>query len=150
MSTTTSADKQFVDELRPGSVTVSRLCPVIEINHWKVSRTELPEGFAPLDTVVGKYEADPKRKAALDKARKWLAKSFASTESESLRVLRLRKGLSQADVASRAKTTQAQIARIESGQQDVQVGSLVRIAGALGIEPLEAIKSFLVYRKADK
>ncbi len=63
-----------------------------------------------------------------------------------LKRLRLEKGLSQIALARQIGSTQAQIARVESGRQDVQVSTITRIAEALEIEPFDAIRAFLVQR----
>ena len=51
-----------------------------------------------------------------------------------VRAARLRSGVSQADLARRAKTSQPSIARLEKGQVSPTVISLDRIARALGAE----------------
>jgi len=45
--------------------------------------------------------------------------------------LRKRRGISQAELAKKLKTTQSNIARIESGKQNLTVGKIQEIAGAL-------------------
>lgn len=151
MSTTTSADKHLPYDLGPQSATVKSRCPVIEINEWSRSSGQtLPEGFTPLDDLVAKSESDPKRRIALEKARNWLANTLTLDAQQSLRALRLKQGLSQANLASRVGTTQAQIARIESGQQDVLIGTVLRIANALGVDHLSALRAFLAQRKDER
>src|ERR1700691_909704 len=51
-----------------------------------------------------------------------------------VRAARLRSGVSQAELARRAKTSQPSIARLEKGQVSPTVISLDRIARALGTE----------------
>jgi ribosome-binding protein aMBF1 (putative translation factor) len=51
-----------------------------------------------------------------------------------VRAARLRSGISQAELARRAKTSQPSIARLEKGQVSPTVISLDRIARALGTE----------------
>ena len=51
----------------------------------------------------------------------------------SLRRLRLMAGLSQEQLAERMGTSQAQIARMESGRQDLQISTVRRLAEALGV-----------------
>jgi DNA-binding XRE family transcriptional regulator len=45
---------------------------------------------------------------------------------------RIALGLTQAEVAKRMKTTQSAIARLESGEHDVRVGTLERYATVVG------------------
>jgi transcriptional regulator with XRE-family HTH domain len=51
-----------------------------------------------------------------------------------LREARLRRGLSQAEVAARVGTTQSAIARLESGTADPRLSTLIRYAEAVGTE----------------
>ncbi|MEU6247431.1 helix-turn-helix domain-containing protein [Glycomyces sp. NPDC047010] len=51
---------------------------------------------------------------------------------ERLRAERLRRRLSQADLASRIGTTQSAVARLESGDADPRLSTLERYAGAVG------------------
>lgn len=54
--------------------------------------------------------------------------------SEKLRMARLERGLSQAEVAHRAETSQSQIARIESGRQDPGLRTWERVFRTVGLE----------------
>jgi ribosome-binding protein aMBF1 (putative translation factor) len=86
----------------------------------------------------------PERQAALARARAWLAQSAFGDEPDSLKKLRLEKGLSQTQLASLMGTTQAQIARIESGQRDVQVSTIERLAEALDVDPVQVFNAVRV------
>jgi len=68
---------------------------------------------------------------------------------------RLKRGLSQAELARTVGTTQAQIARIEGERNDVRLSTLTEIARALGLEPilvpkptLPAIRHLLAQQQA--
>ncbi len=50
----------------------------------------------------------------------------------SVRKLRIRNRMKQADLARKLKTTQSAIARIENGKQNITLELLIKIAGALG------------------
>ena len=104
-------------------------------------------GDMAIDEFVNQAERDPARAAALAEARQWVAETFYSGE-ESLRAMRLRKGLSQARLAVLVGTTQPHIARIESGTPDVQINTLTRIAQALKEDPVDTIRAFLNSRQA--
>lgn len=103
----------------------------------------VPPGSVEIDALVAEHESDPIRRAALESARHWVAEVLPSDERNQLRLLRLKKGLSQARLAEIIGTTQAHIARIESGRCDVQVGTLARLAKALGLRPIRVIEAFL-------
>lgn len=51
-----------------------------------------------------------------------------------LRVLRARAGLRQEDVASRAGTSSTYVSRLESGQRDIRLTTLLRLLDALGAD----------------
>jgi transcriptional regulator with XRE-family HTH domain len=57
-----------------------------------------------------------------------------------LRVLRTERGLSQAQLAARAKLSNSYTARVERGEQDPTVSVLVRLAKALGVSPAELLR----------
>lgn len=145
MHTTTSKDSILItDSVLPKSRSSDGHCVIIEIDKWRDLATEATPKTSSLSDVVREYEANPERKAALENARRKLATSLSALgEPNSLREYRLRKGLSQAALANLIGSTQAQIARIESGKQDVQIGTMVRLATALEVEPIAAIKAFL-------
>lgn len=52
---------------------------------------------------------------------------------------RIRKGLTQAELAARAGVAQANLSNIEKGKRDLTVSMLIRLAGALEIRPSELI-----------
>ncbi len=58
---------------------------------------------------------------------------------ERIKAAREAAGFTQAGLAFRIKSTQAQIARYESGEQDMSVFRFMQIAQALGIDPGELI-----------
>lgn len=51
-----------------------------------------------------------------------------------IRAVREEKGLTQYQLADRLQATQSMVARWERGGQDLKVGTLSRIADALGVE----------------
>lgn len=54
--------------------------------------------------------------------------------TEPIRQARLAKGWSQRDLSARAHLTQAQISRIENGEVDVQVSTLIELARSLDLD----------------
>ena len=61
------------------------------------------------------------------------------TVLENIRVIRERKGLSQADLAELIGVDQSTICRIEAGGQRVYVDTLVEIAEALEVRPAKLL-----------
>jgi DNA-binding XRE family transcriptional regulator len=67
-------------------------------------------------------------------ARRWIADTVLAGKSVSLRTLRLRKGMSQAQLAAAIGTQQPHVVRIERGQADPQLDTCRRLARALGVD----------------
>jgi DNA-binding Xre family transcriptional regulator len=107
--------------------------PVIYADFASPQRVPVPSGYTDIDKVVASRERDTSRRIHLERARQVLAERLYADVTVTLAVLRLRKGWSQRQLADAAGTSQAHIARIESGREDVRLGTLRRIAGALGV-----------------
>jgi transcriptional regulator with XRE-family HTH domain len=56
-----------------------------------------------------------------------------------LRETRLRRALTQAELADKAGTTEATVNRLENGLRDPRMSTLRKIAAALGVEPADLI-----------
>lgn len=64
-----------------------------------------------------------------------ISKRYSSEQiAETLREARMRKGWSQRELSARAHMTQAQISRIENGDVDLQLSSLVELARSLDLD----------------
>ncbi len=94
----------------------------------------VPSGYKSIDEIVGKFESNPALQQELLDARRWIADTALAGKPVTLRTLRLRKGLSQAQLAVAIGTLQPHIARIERGQADPQLGTCRRIARALDVD----------------
>ncbi|MEE4384013.1 MAG: helix-turn-helix transcriptional regulator [Pseudomonadales bacterium] len=66
-------------------------------------------------------------------ARRWLSEVYED-EPGSLRALRLRAGLSQAELAKQLGTTQAHVSRIEAGRCDIHFNTARRLKNVLGVD----------------
>ena len=56
-----------------------------------------------------------------------------------LRETRLRRALTQAELAAKAGTTEATVNRLENGLQSPRMSTLRKLAAALGVEPADLI-----------
>ena len=108
-----------------------------------VGSRPLPGGVS-VDEFVRQVEAKPGMSEALARARARLAADIEQVET--LRRLRLAAGLSQARLAERAGTTQAQIALIESGARDPQTDMITRLAQALDAQPARVFDAIRAQR----
>ncbi|WP_167309532.1 helix-turn-helix domain-containing protein [Brevundimonas naejangsanensis] len=64
--------------------------------------------------------------------------------TEGIRQARLAKGCSQRDLSARARLTQAQISRIENGEVDTQVSTLIELARSLDLALQLVLRTALV------
>lgn len=94
----------------------------------------IPAGYTTIDDVVAEFERDPAMQEELLDARRWVADTVLAGKPVTMRTLRLRKGLSQAQLAEAIGTQQPHVARIEGGQADLRLETCRRIASALGID----------------
>ena len=94
----------------------------------------IPSGYTTIDDVVAEFERDPAMQEGLLDARRWIADTVLAGKPITLRTLRLRKGMSQAQLAAAIGTQQPHVARIERGQADPQLDTCRRIARALGVD----------------
>lgn len=94
----------------------------------------VPDGYTSIDDIVDEYERDPAMREELRSARKWIADTVFAGKPLTLRTLRLRKGMSQAQLAEAIGTQQPHVARIESGQADLRLETCRRIAQVLGVD----------------
>jgi DNA-binding XRE family transcriptional regulator len=110
----------------------------------------IPPGYKTIDEIVAKFERDPAMREELRSARRWVADEVLAGKPVTLRTLRLRKGLSQAQLAEAIGTQQPHVVRIERGQADPQLNTCRRIAHALGIDLNTLDQALLGVTDADR
>jgi len=84
---------------------------------------------------------NPRRKAALARARQQVAAALPKDTKFPLTQLRLRAGLSQADLAKLLNTHQPAIARLENGFSDPRLTTIKKLAAALGVSEAEILEA---------
>ncbi|EHK65967.1 helix-turn-helix domain-containing protein [Achromobacter arsenitoxydans] len=119
---------------------------LIVAHHVRLPRESVKAHFGkgrPIGSIVKDREADPARRAALQRARKHLS-SVAADSPEAMSALtrlRLSKGLSQSELADICETQQSYIAKIEKSKVDLRAGTIRRLATALGVSCDEIIEA---------
>lgn len=103
-------------------------------------RPKAPAGALDIDDLIAEFEQDSGAAAAIQAGRQWVADEFYKDEPTSIRALRLKKGLSQAQLASAIGTSQSHVARIERGTEDLRASTIARLAAPLGLQPEELFK----------
>ncbi len=115
--------------------------PVIYAEFPIPAKPPMLSGAINIDDLVAEFEQSNEAAEAIAKGRQWVAKSFYSSQPSSIALLRLRKGWSQAELAKRASTSQSYIARLELGNVDPQISTVIKIARALGVPVATAVEA---------
>jgi ribosome-binding protein aMBF1 (putative translation factor) len=92
------------------------------------------------------HEQDPRKAAALCRARERMAQKLRDFPELSLAALRLGKGLSQSKLAEIMDVKQPYIARIERGEDDLHISTVESLAKALGVPPVEVFAAIAATR----
>lgn len=98
-----------------------------------------------IDDFIASEFSTPSDSAHIRKARGWIAENFVETNS--LAALRLKKGLSQKELADRVQSSQSHLANIELGKCDPGTQTILKIAKALDV-PAERIFSLVATKLA--
>jgi ribosome-binding protein aMBF1 (putative translation factor) len=94
----------------------------------------IPNRHLAVDDLIAAWERDPVRRVAMEHARRWVADEFHAEEGVTLRTLRLRKGLSQQQLANALGTSQSHVARIEGGANGLNIDTCRRLARTLEVD----------------
>lgn len=126
-----SESRGFHVSVSPSPVSERELSTVIRASFGDWTRPSLnhPDSF-PIDAYIASLEASGEG-AALAEARQEVSKWLDTKPT--LRTYRLRAGFSQQQLAEKLGTSQSQVARMESGKQDLQLSTMKKLAIALGI-----------------
>lgn len=116
------------------SAVATRPAQVIPFVAPAVTVAIIPPGYKTIDEIVAKFERDPSLRQELIEGRRWVADSVLAGQPVTLRTLRLRRGLSQAQLAEAIGTQQPHVARIEAGKADLLLHTCRRIAEVLAID----------------
>jgi len=115
-------------------VSAPQKAQVFHIGAYVTPEEPVPAGHVALDDLVRKWSRDGSRRKAIEDARRWAADALGSEVGETIRTLRLRRGLSQARLAETIGTSQPHIARIERGTENVTIDTCRRLAAALDVD----------------
>lgn len=132
--------------LPPTGETLSSSQNVVFLNCGVAASRPLTGGV-PIDDVIRELERDAGMAEHFRTARRTLGEAM-SDGHETLRILRLRRGMSQEQLAQRADTTQAYIARIEASKADPGTDIITRLARALQIDVRDVFAAIQAERQA--
>lgn len=122
------------------------LCKVFSFGDYLVPMAQAPVRHAGISELVAKWEEVPDRRAAIARARAWVADTLHAGDGVTVRTLRMRKGLSQQQLAAVIGTSQPHIARIERGVDNLNIDTCRRLARALDVD-LNALDAALLQQQ---
>jgi ribosome-binding protein aMBF1 (putative translation factor) len=130
---TSNSSVEYIDD--PAELSIGSRTESAEVFQFSVPATPdaLPKRVRPVSERMAALERDPVRAALLAEARKELAAELQEEQGETIRSLRLAKGLSQSALAEMIGTKQPHVARIEAGQ-DIFMSTAKKLAAALGLD----------------
>lgn len=103
----------------------------------RIESAVLPVPLAQKNTAFSKLmerlNSSDEHRSGLSDARAWVADTVLDGEGDTIRSLRLKKGLNQTQFAALLGTTQAQVARLEKGNTDPQRSTCKKLREVLGI-----------------
>ena len=108
---------------------------LVHVGTFSVKPSSLAEAHQDFDSLALELESDASNSADLAKAGAWVAERFYPGEQNTVRTARLRKGLSQKQLAAVAGTSQPHISTIEKGSVNVMFDTVLRLCSALDITP---------------
>lgn len=99
----------------------------------KGSSSALAVKHTAFDALLAELDGDPKSAQEMSEARSWVGDSFYGSE-RTIKAARLKKGLSQKQLADVLKTSQPHVATIEKGCVDLMMSTAVKLCEVLDIE----------------
>lgn len=121
------------DSVAPTSRTTSLTGAVITAKFSALS-PNLASEHQDFDALAAELEADPQNASELAVAGSWAADLLYPGEKDTLRTARLRKGLSQKQLAVMIGTSQPHIANLEKSGNDVMLSTAQKLCAALDID----------------
>lgn len=121
-------------EVAAGETTSRIRCQVYAIDTHIAAPALVPAKHTAIRDLIGQWEADEKKRAALEEGRHWVADTFHGDDGETVRTLRLRKGWSQTRLAETLGTSQSHVARIERGTENLTIETCRKLSAVLGID----------------
>jgi len=121
-------------------------CKVFSFGDYLAPMAQAPARHVGISQLVAKWEGSLDRRAAIARARGWVADTFHAEDGVTVRTLRMRKGLSQQQLAALVGTSQPYIARLEGGADNLNIDTCRRLAHALNVD-LNALDAALLQQQ---
>lgn len=121
-----SSSSESVSAVSAYAPTIHKFAPPSVASHAAAKNRKFSE-------FMGKREQNPDRAQGLKTARAAVAEALYSDEPITIKVLRLRSGLTQSQLAAALDTSQPHVARLESGRQDAVMSTCRKLCKALNV-----------------
>ncbi|WP_051234211.1 helix-turn-helix domain-containing protein [Halomonas halocynthiae] len=102
--------------------------------HLDSKRAQAPGCATSIQDVVANSEKNPRKKAALERARARIADQVSRGDGDTVKSLRLRKGWSQTTLSTLLGTSQSHVARIERGSENVTWETMRKLCDTLDVD----------------
>ena len=109
-------------------------CQVFSYDKNAVLQPQVPAKHRAIGELIGQWEKDDGRRAALDEGRRWAAGTLYDGDGDTVRTLRLNQGWSQTRLAEELSTSQSHVARIERGTENLVIETCRKLCKALEID----------------
>ena len=135
LSTTPHSDVQRMVVRREDIAALSEKDPGCVVFHIECLEfpKAIPEKHTSIGDLIAELSPDQSFASALRNARPLVA-DLLYPNDRSVKTLRLKRGLTQSELAVRTGTSQSHIARIEQGKCSVQHETMLKLCGALGVD----------------
>ncbi|MFC0709233.1 helix-turn-helix transcriptional regulator [Azorhizophilus paspali] len=107
--------------------------PRIATFEVSVPSSSISKKHTAFDALLMELESDPSNAQDLAEAGAWVADNFYKDDGETLKTARLRKGLSQKQLASLIGTSQPHIATLESGRVEPNISTAQKLCEVLNL-----------------
>lgn len=145
-STLTKSFERTGEGVALNPCSVPKPCKVFSFGDYLAPMAQVPARHVGISDLVAKWVGSPDRRAAIARARAWVADTFHADDGVTVRSLRLKKGLSQQQLAAMVGTSQPYIARLEGGADNLNIDTCRRLAHALDVD-LNALNAALLQQQ---
>ncbi|WP_165493852.1 helix-turn-helix transcriptional regulator [Azotobacter chroococcum] len=133
-----SASQQLIEFWRTGieekpPTPAGSNSPRIATFEISISSSSLSKKHTAFDALMMELETDPANAKELAEAGAWVADNFYKDDGETLKTARLRKGLSQKQLAALIGTSQPHIANLESGRVEPNISTAQKLCKVLNL-----------------
>lgn len=134
---TITSFEDFFENNGAGNSTVTNAFGDFSVLNFDATNAVSRSSGVDIDDLVASFSKDAEAVEAISEGRKWVADQYYQGQ-ETLKALRIQKGLSQKQLADLMSSQQSHVSRLEKGTEDVRLSTMIKLAEVLN-ENLDAI-----------